>query len=339
MSALQAVREGAALCRRPELRTLLLEGPDRVRFLNGMLTQDVRALGPGQSALALKVSAKGRIEASVRVRATEDRLLLEVRALRADKLLRTLEQHMIMDDCSIRDVSSERTVLSLLGPASASLLGALLGAPLPALEVSDGPQGGVKAPARSGLSEAIAPAGGLTSPTTGPDAFVELDGLTLHVPPARADALFSGLERLGAAPISEAELEIVRIERGVPVDGPELDEDTLPMEAKLSAAVSLEKGCYVGQEVIARGTNLGGVQYGLVGVALGAQASPPGTSLYAGAEDKPQGELCSVCYSPRLGQHIALAYVRKAHEAPGTELWAGPLRHPVRVSALPFVED
>lgn len=332
MSALQAVREGAALCRRPELRTLLLEGPDRVRFLNGMLTQDVRALGPGQSALALKVSAKGRIEASVRVRAAEDRLLLEVRALRADKLLRTLEQHMIMDDCSIRDVSSERTVLSLLGPASASLLGALLGAPLPALGVSDEASGGAKPLARCSFLE-------LDGLTVIADRSFGLPGLELHVPPARADALFSGLERLGAAPISEAELEIVRIERGVPVDGPELDEDTLPMEAKLSAAVSLEKGCYVGQEVIARGTNLGGVQYGLVGVALGAEASPPGTSLYAGAEDKPQGELCSVCYSPRLGQHIALAYVRKAHEAPGTELWAGSLRHPVRVSALPFVDD
>lgn len=325
MSALLAVQRGVALCRRPELRTLMLEGPDRVRFLNGMLTQDVRALSAGRSAPALKVSAKGRIEASLRVRASEDRLFLEVRALRADKLLRTLEQHMIMDDCSIQDVSAARTVLTLLGPGSPSLLGSVLGTPVPALE---------------------------PGPVVGAIGFVELAGLTviadrswgapgleLHVPPDRAEALFQRLIEAGAAPISEDELEVIRIERGVPLDGPELDEETLPMEAKLSAAVSLQKGCYIGQEVIARGTNLGGVNYALVGIALGAQAELPGTTLYAAGEDKAQGELCSVCYSARLGQHIALAYVRKAHEAPGSALEAGVDRHPVRVSALPFVED
>ncbi len=333
MNADEAVRQGAALCRRPELCTLMLEGPDRVRFLNGMLTQDVRALGPGQWASALKVSAKGRIEASVRVRAAEDRLFLEVLALRADKLFRTLEQHMIMDDCSIQDVSASRAVLSLLGPRSAPLLEALLGAPI---SFAVGAGGGTGSAAPVAWEGRFLEVDGLTVIA---DRSFGLPGLELHVPLSRAEALFLGLTELGAAPISEAELEVVRIERGVPMDGAELDEETLPMEAKLSAAVSLTKGCYVGQEVIARGTNLGGVQYALVGVALAGEALSPGTPLYAGAEDKPQGELCSVAYSPRLGQHIALAYVRKAHEAPGTILEAGPLRHPVRVSALPFVED
>ncbi len=340
MSALLAVQRGVALCRRPELRTLMLEGPDRVRFLNGMLTQDVRALSAGRGAPALKVSAKGRIEASVRVRASEDRLFLEVRALRADKLLRTLEQHMIMDDCSIQDVSAARTVLTLLGPSSSSLLGSVLGAPVPALEPdASGPViGGVNPPAGATAPlYASAPViGGLTVIA---DRSWGVPGLELHVPPADAEALFQRLIEGGAVPISDGELEIIRIERGVPLDGPELDEETLPMEAKLSAAVSLEKGCYVGQEVIARGTNLGGVNYALVGIALGAQPEVPGTTLYAAGEDKAQGELCSVCYSPRLGQHIALAYVRKAHEAPGSALEAGVERHPVRVAALPFVED
>jgi folate-binding protein YgfZ len=135
---------------------------------------------------------------------------------------------------------------------------------------------------------------------------------------------------------------VLRVEAGVPRAGRELDEDTLPMEARLERALDFKKGCYVGQEVIARATNLGGIKHILVGLSLeGEPDALLGAALWPEAGDKVTGEITSAVRSPTLdGKVIGLGFVRKLHEAPGTVLEArmGDGRTAsARVTALPFV--
>ncbi|MFO0728586.1 MAG: glycine cleavage T C-terminal barrel domain-containing protein [Myxococcota bacterium] len=315
---LEALHERAAIYPRPEVHTLALWGPDRLRFLNGMLTQDLSRLAVHLGCAALKVNAKGKIEASVRVRAAEHALYLDVLGLRKQRLLEVLDAHIIMDDCRIEDATSNRAVLSVWGKAARTVLEAALSTQVPNLT----PHG------YTTLGELSVIA----------DRSAGVLGYEIHGPPTRLEMLQAALLGSGAAWIDEGAFTVSRVEHGIPMDGPELDDDTLPMEAGLSEAVSLSKGCYVGQEVIARGTNLGGVQYALVGYLLGDAVLEPGTLLFGEDEGKAQGELCTVVASPRLGQNIALGYARKAHEKPGSTLWTARAsgRLPAVVSALPF---
>lgn len=318
LDAARAARTAAVWARRPEIRTLELTGPDRARYLNGQVTQDVLALRPGQGAMAVKTSAKGRCEALLRVRVREGAVLVDLREIVAEPTRAALERYIIMDDCEVRDVSGTRAVLTVIGPQRRAALAA------------------------AGLSvpEELAP-----------HAFVEVDGITviadrtlgldaleLHGPPARIEAIARGL----TVPEAPAEaLEILRVEEGVPVDGQDLDVETIPLEAHLEHAISMTKGCYTGQEVIARATNLGGVNWSLVGLvvegdrplavdaALRAEASAEGDDAA-----KVQGQVTSVVWSPRVEAWIALGFVRKAYQDAGARLWSGD--RAVTVAALPF---
>lgn len=321
-TAVLAARTHAVVALRPELRTLEVVGPDRVEFLDGMLSQELRSLGPGAGTRALKCTAKGRVEAYVRVRAAEDRLLLDLRAEVLDRLLTSLAGHIVMEDCAVRDVSGEREVLLVLGPAALSMLEAVgLGAVRPEL----GP-------------DAFERVGAVT--VVGDGSF-GLPGYELHVPPGSAEKRRQALLRAGALHLPAEGLEVLRIEAGVPRDGAELDLETLPMEARLDRAVSLTKGCYVGQEVVARGTNLGQVNHLLVGLRLegGPPAGPPPVEL--SLDGQRVGELSSWAYSPALRADIGLGYVRREFERPGVRLEypAGAASGAAVVATLPFISD
>src|SRR5687768_6706842 len=105
------IRKGAGVIMRPDLRTLELTGEDRVRYLNGMVSNDVTKLSPGRGQLAVKASNKGRIEGMLRIRMREDAILIDLRAVVAAKVFSVLEKFIVMDDCTIRDISSERDVV------------------------------------------------------------------------------------------------------------------------------------------------------------------------------------------------------------------------------------
>jgi folate-binding protein YgfZ len=173
------------------------------------------------------------------------------------------------------------------------------------------------------------------------DRSLGVSGYELHVPAATAVSQLDTLLARGAIAVAPEALEVVRIEAGVPIDGKDLDAETLPMEARLEYAISSTKGCYVGQEVIARGTLQGQVNYHLVGLRFTGSPSAEGAELKDG--ERHAGEVSSVVFSPRLGVWIALGYVRRTQETPGTKLiTAGPkgdaALHEVEVVALPFVE-
>ncbi len=294
-----ALRTDAGLLPRPEVYTLVLGGPDRVRFLNGMVTNDVERLAPGQGQMAVKASPRGRVEGLVRVRRSEDAFFLEVEEASAQAVADGLAKMMIMDDVTLADGTPDRTVLALVGPRSAEILGTVQ---LPAPDAE----------------YAFATAAGVT--VIRDDAFGGV-GYELHVPPSDVAKWQDRLTKAGATMVSSGSLDVIRIENGRPRDGVDIDADTIPMEARLEAAIDFEKGCYVGQEVIARAHNLGGVKHILVGLELDGEAPPPvGARLYATENGKETGEVTSAVWSPTFGRAIGLGFVRVAHQAPGTEL-------------------
>ena len=293
-----ALGTGAGMLVKPDVYTLVLQGADRVRFLNGMVTSDVSKLAPGQGQLAVKASPRGRVEGLLRIRCAADALYVEVTESSAQRVADALAKMIIMDDATLADGTPSRTVLGLYGPRSAAIL--------------------------RGLS--------LASPTN-PHAFEStefvtvinddtfgIDGFELHVPPADADVWQEKLTTSGAVAVSPDALDVVRVERGRPRDGVDIDVDTIPMEARLEDALDFEKGCYVGQEVIARAHNLGGVKHILVGLTFeGAPPAAAGLALTADADGKATGEVTSVVVSPTYGS-IGLGFVRTAHQSPGTVL-------------------
>lgn len=319
----KAIREGAAVLRRADVRTLEVVGPDRVRFLNGMVSNDVSRLSPGQGTIAIKTTNRGRVEGVLRVRAREDALLLDLLDVVADRVRGTLERFIVMDDCAVNDVSSAREVVSVFGERSRTVLGALgFGPDIVDLEMH--------AYARLGDLEIVR------------DGLLGVHGYEIHAPAGDASALIADLLAHGATPITPEALDIARIEAGVPIDGRDLDDETIPMEARLERAINLSKGCYVGQEVLARATNFGQVKHILIGLVFDGGAAPEaGASLVLPSDGSPVGELTSVARSRAVGAPIALGYVKRVHEAPGTRLdvplATGGVAHATIVE-LPFVK-
>ena len=231
-----ALRQAAGFVRRAEIYTLVLRGVDRARFLNGMVTNDVERLEPGLGQLAVKASPRGRVEGVVRIRCAEDAFFIDVEEASAQAVADGLAKMIIMDDVTLSDGTDARTVIAVVGPEAEKVLTA---------------------------AELAVPKAQYASSTTNGVTVIRDDGFgpagyELHVPPAEADAWSSKLSAGGAVEVSSDALDIVRVEHGRPRDGVDIDADTIPMEARLDAALDFEKGCFVGQEVIARAHNLGG---------------------------------------------------------------------------------
>lgn len=332
-----AVRRGAGLFRLVDRGMLAVTGDDRTRWLDGMLSADVTVLAPGGEAsgcYALLLTAQGRIVADPHVLLRGDAYWLELGAAAVEPVRESLEKHVIADDVAIVDLSAGVERLAVEGPASAEVLAAAAGS---AIELA--PE------AWTEVRLADHPV------TIARYGWSGEDGYQLVTPLQASEPIAALLERagegLGLVRASGAALEILRVEAGVPAYGAELDQTVLPAEAGLQRAVSDTKGCYIGQEVVARMQSRGRVSHRLVGLLLdaggpGAAASRPAVGVSVGVEAGAEvslagrrvGEVTSSCQSPVVGS-IALAFVRSAHAQVGDELLAGGL--PARVAALPFV--
>lgn len=288
----------AGLLDRSARGKLLLTGSEAAEFLQGQVTNDVEALQPGQGCYAALLDHKGKMRADMRVLRGPDWLLLDTEPAGLPVLLRTAQTYSIGRDVRSSDVTGERSILSLIGPAAAEALEA---AP-PEREHSwiEGEHG----------------------------MYVRTDlGVDVICDAAQAATVRAAL---GVEPISEEVAECLRIEAGRPRHGLDTDGSTIPQEAGLNErAVSFTKGCYVGQETVARLHYKGRPNRHLRGLRLSGPGST-GDSITLG--EREVGRLGSVCQSPRFG-HIALALVRR-EAAPGDTVdVAGS---PAQVVELPF---
>ncbi len=296
-------------------RTLVrATGADRVGFFQGMLTNDVAALRLGDGTGALLLTIQGRVVADVRVAALDDALLLDVDARARAAFVEALEKLIIADDVELGEPDRPTALIGLEGPhAGACLDGRIADAPWAhaAIRIADADVRAIRA-----------------SEVRGP-AFV------LHVAATDAPRVWDALVARGARPAGMDALERRRIEAGVPRIGVDMDGTTLALEVPVDELLSATKGCYLGQEVVARGTARGHVNRRLVRLTVEGPVPASGAPLVR--DGKEAGRLTSV--APPLGERpaVALGFVRREHWEPGTELRvdAGHAVTLVRVAAEP----
>ncbi|MFO0689469.1 MAG: glycine cleavage T C-terminal barrel domain-containing protein [Myxococcota bacterium] len=322
------VREGIGLFAMDDRGLLEVRGSDRVRWLDGMLTADVKKLearGDGAGAPALFLTHRGAIVADFHVGRLGDALLLECLRSELPRIRAALEKRIIADDVVLADRGDREAVIGVEGARAGDVVACALAA------------GGAAAPGPDQWA-----VGGIAG------AQVLLAGfgwsgeraVQIRVESAARAAVHAALvAAAGALGVDCGEgdralLEVLRIESGIPALGAELDEDVLPPEARLERSIAVNKGCYVGQEIVARLRSRGQVNHLLVGLRReGSDAFVPGTALSAAG--RATGEITSAAVSPTEGP-IALAFVRREHAEPDSlvELASGGS---ARVVALPFV--
>jgi len=295
----ELLTEDAALVARPGRAVLELHGSEAAEFLQGQVSNDVESLEPGQGCYATMLDHKGKLRADLRVLClAPDRLLVDSEPAGRRALAHTFEMYSLGRQVTPRDATDEHVVLSMIGPAARDRL-------------KDPP----------GLSEHACVEGSL-----GVYATTDV-GVDLIVPtPREAEAR----DALGLTEVGEGAAEVIRIERGRPRLLLDMDSSTMPQEAGINdRAVSFTKGCYVGQETVARLFYRGKPNRHLRGLRLGEPADH-GEPVMLG--DKQVGTVGSSCVSPTHGP-IALALIRREAE-PGSEVLVGA--GTATVVGLPF---
>jgi folate-binding protein YgfZ len=330
-----AVREAAGISIRSDLAILRMWGRDPARMLHGLVTNDIMVVTPEQGAYATMLTPKGRTIAEMRVlrRAGETAelvLLLPHEALEgASAHFRKFVPPMF---ARWADVSDDLGILGIYGPAARELIGQVLdGSPPPereeaSSEVAYGDSGLLMTFSREIGGE------------TGYDLIAPLADL-----PTLWERFETAGKPLGARPVGFGALETLRIEAGRPRYGAELTEETIPTEAFealgwMPRAISFTKGCYTGQEVIVRIAHRGHVNRLLRGLLLGDSPTPAARAQLVSSENgKVVGWITSAAVSPRLGQAIAMCYLRRevsAGQQVRLHTSEGP---PATVVELPFV--
>jgi len=318
----KAARETAALADRLGRGLLSARGKDRLAFLHAMLSQSVKDLTPGHGCRAELLDDRGHVVADFRVLvlADEVRLACDTPAIAA-KAFAALDKFIIMDDVQLADTSGDSAVLTLSGRNAGALL----------LRCGAGsmPSGVWSSAAWTIGSEPVLL---VAAKWTGGGDY------DIHLSAGSKDAVRTTLLAAGATPIAGETFTALRIEAGIATQTDELD-DVLALEANLAPeAVSFTKGCYLGQEVMARIDARGHVNRVLVGLTLDGEAPAVRGSILR-VSDKDVGRITSSAISPALGKPIALAYLRREHSTPGTAITVRGEsgERPAIVAALPFV--
>ena len=281
---------------------LQLSGTDRVTFLHAFCTADITRLGSGQGCEAFITSVQGKTLGLVHVFCQQDSLVLDTVADQASTLVDHLDRYVIREDVVFTDQSETLESLFVAGPGSGETIASLLPAALPAepLEHVDT------------LFEENS-----LSVRRCPD---RLDGFWISGPDAAIQRLAGEFRQAGCMEIDDVVVEMLRIEAGLPLYGIDLDERNLPQEVNRDAeAISFTKGCYLGQETVARIDALGHVNWLLTGLLLPAGTLPAAGTIFQ-QDGSDVARITSSSYSPRLKKPLALAHVRQHSSNPGTIL-------------------
>jgi folate-binding protein YgfZ len=320
--------EDAALFDLADRGLVELAGKDAVSFLHNLCTNDIKGLPAGASCEAFLTNVKARVIAHGFVsRLQQDGLAvlwLDLVAGLAPKVLEHLDHHLISEEVELADRSGAVAQMYLCGPRARRLLDSILAAPLPELPELH------QAPALVSVE--------VTGHVRRHD-YLGLPGYDLFFPRSAADNLRQTLTSAGAVLAGRETYEILRVEAGFPAFGPDIDEDRFVVEVgRARQAICYTKGCYLGQEPIVMARDRGHVNRTLLGLKLAAgEPVPAAARVFRGAEEV--GTVTSSVRSPRLGTAIALAYLRRGSQEPGTavEVEMAGTRRPAVVTALPLV--
>jgi folate-binding protein YgfZ len=297
----EALRSRAGIYEATWRANIVATGEDRVRWLNGMVTNNIRDLALGHGAYSFVLNPQGRIQGDLTAYNRGDYLLLATDEVQSANLIAWFNRYIIMDDVELTDVSDKLACIGMKGPQAEKILQtAGLAGSLEPLRVVDATWNGIGVSIARGFSESI------------PE-------YEIWFAPEHTAALWDALVTAGAQPVGYEALETFRVATGSPAYGQDIRDRELPQETEQKHALHFTKGCYIGQEIVERIRSRGNVHRALTAFTL-SQEVPVGTKLMK--DGKEVGELTSLAALPSQ-KFVALGYVRREALLSGAPLNAG----------------
>src|ERR1039458_10028676 len=322
----RALLEGCALLDMSWQAKLVLAGEDRVRWLNGMVTNNVRDLAPGRGVYSFVLNAQGRIQGDLVAYNRGDYLLVTTDREQAPTIAEIFDRYIIMDDVEVADISDKLAAIGVAGPRSKTR----------------------ESLARAGLNVSQLELGQVIDAvwrdvgiSVARSAQPQMDGFEIWFASENVDAIWDALVLAGAMPAGSDALELYRIVRGIPRFGVDLRERDLPQETGQQHALNFAKGCYIGQEIVERIRSRGNVHRMFTGFEVQghpvAELPAPGSKVRA--NDKDVGEITSAARIPfPSGERtLALGYARREVATPGAKVQIG--EQSAIIQTLPFSEQ
>lgn len=312
-----ALRSTCGVYELPDRVKIRLTGGDRVRWLNGMVTNNIRDLALNRGVYSFLLNPQGHILGDLVAFQRGEVLLVETDRPQLEKILAIFDHYIIMDDVEVAEVSESQATVGLTGPNSKSVLAAAGMATLPngPLEIADQTWKDISVSVVRGDHEAF-------------------PSFEIWIAPEHVAQLREAMQSAGATLVGRDALELYRIAIGIPLYGKDIRERDLPQETEQARALNFNKGCYVGQEIVERIRSRGNVHRKFTGLRI--EATPPAIGTKIQSQGRDVGEITStaVIPGPAGDQAVALGYVRRELSAPGKELETDGTR--VTVAELPF---
>lgn len=320
-----AVRDGGAgVIDLSSRGRLLVSGSEAVMFLNGLITNDMKTLTVNSWMPAVFPNVQGRLLAAVRIIHREDGFLIDTEDATFETVTKLLGRLTLAGDFRLTDLTSQTAMLSIQGKKSGEVIREALGE----MAANVGRQQVVTAQLANGTNVTVIRATQTAE-----------DGFDLFINANEARNLHEALTKAGAQPVGPDALETLRIEAGIPRYGLDMDETNVVTETNLDDAVSFTKGCYIGQEIIARIKYRGHVAKKLTGLILESQVAMESGAKVLSSDGNEIGHVTSLAFSPRLNRTVALGYVKYDYLAPGTsvKVVSAGKELPAAVAELPFI--
>ena len=297
------VRRAVGLADISHLGRLKITGKDRISFLNGLLTNDISQLKENAGQRSALLNSKARVLADLHLYAQPDSLLVDTGESPASHVKEILDRFIITEDVQVQDSSQDLVHVTVQGPKSAQAIKEVLGA-----EAQDLKQ--------------------LEQKTLGPSIIISRDrtgqsGYDIILPTLEAEPVWQGFllhgGDIGLNPVGSQALEILRLEAGYPKYATDVDENTIILEAGFKDAINFNKGCYLGQEVVARATHIGRVNKQLVRLEVETKDSVSPRSKLT-SDGREAGFITSAAFSPGLGKVASLGYANREFAKEGTRV-------------------
>lgn len=325
LEEVENVRKNVGIINLSFIGKIKLTGKDNAAYLHNRLSNSIETLKPGQGCYATLLDYKGRMISDMHVYRQADYILVTTIPETCKELVANFQKFIFSEDVQVEDITESWGVISVHGPKSKTLLDRLITPPIGELSLLDN------------VEKEFEGNKGVIIRT----AWTGEEGYHLIYPNLTNQKLWQKLLETGkdlhAQPFSLPTFNILRLEAGIPLFGDDMNQDNIPLEANLKHAISYTKGCYPGQEVIAKITNLSHPWRILVGLEIQSDSPiPSGNSIHLKGEEI--GHVTSGAYSPTLNKMIGLGYVKWDYREPGTEVeidWNGIKKYAV-IRTLPF---
>ena len=297
------IKKAVGLADISHLGRLKITGKDRISFLNGLLTNDISQLKENAGQRSALLNSKARVLADLHLYAEQDSLLVDTGESSASHVKEILDRFVITEDVQIQDSSHDLVQITIQGPSSSQAIKEVLGA-----EAQDLKQ--------------------LEQKTLGPSTIIARDrtgqsGYDIIMPALEAEPVWHGFllngGEIGLNPVGSQALEILRLEAGYPKYATDVDENTIILEAGFKDAINFNKGCYLGQEVVARATHIGRVNKQLVRLEVETKESVSPRSKLT-SDGREAGFITSAAFSPGLRRVVGLGYANREFAKEGTKV-------------------